>query len=519
MVRLFTKNGWGMSDGQYLGFMFGKDLVTKAAMIYQMKKAFGFTIEMMEKFDELNDQLEETEQSDMKENKKEMCEGLSDKGVEKIQSWCDSLGCRQTAVKLVDICLNKMVGLSSSDLSDTSTFANGLDEIETQLEDGDYQSAFNMAKETAREMLDDEGYPMEMDEKLVGKQSKLDKNKNGKIDSQDFKMLRKDKNEDDSEDESSNKDDDKKPKKKEDKPKEFRPGVDLGKSFEKFKKMNDMKEEGDVEENAFVLAADAAKDAGEKEFEFPKGSGKMHKVTIKQDIPEEDEDENRSSCNECGGQLNEEGSCNECGYGSMKESKKKVVRLTETQLIDAIKKIVKESVPGLREYKKAHDASGKSNKSSVSDVSKKMKDYLTFEGNDNPEFPNQIKKGDKMAINNTKEQDEVVDKERGRALQDLKYDNEPSENFKKRMKMAIEGDKLMGNESKEMGNVVPKKGTSERLLKGVKNKKEELDNRVLYNKERVPVKTVNESKGKLESILDEEVDRIMKIQSYNKKTQ
>jgi hypothetical protein len=49
MVRLFTKNGWGMSDGQYLGFMFGKDLVTKAAMIYQMKKAFGFTIEMMEK--------------------------------------------------------------------------------------------------------------------------------------------------------------------------------------------------------------------------------------------------------------------------------------------------------------------------------------------------------------------------------------------------------------------------------------------------------------------------------------
>ena len=49
MVRLFTKNGWGMSDGQYLGFMFGKDLVTKAAMIYQMKKAFGFTIGMMEK--------------------------------------------------------------------------------------------------------------------------------------------------------------------------------------------------------------------------------------------------------------------------------------------------------------------------------------------------------------------------------------------------------------------------------------------------------------------------------------
>lgn len=42
----------------------------------------------------------------------------------------------------------------------------------------------------------------------------------------------------------------------------------------------------ELEENAFVLAADAARDAGKKEFEFPKGSGKMHPVTIKKDIPE-----------------------------------------------------------------------------------------------------------------------------------------------------------------------------------------------------------------------------------------
>lgn len=46
-----------------------------------------------------------------------------------------------------------------------------------------------------------------------------------------------------------------------------------------------MEEESDVEEsNAFVLAADAAKDAGKDEFEFPKGSGKMHKVTLDKDI-------------------------------------------------------------------------------------------------------------------------------------------------------------------------------------------------------------------------------------------
>ena len=53
-------------------------------------------------------------------------------------------------------------------------------------------------------------------------------------------------------------------------------------------KLNQIIKENQVEENAFVLAADAAKDAGETEFEFPKGSGKMHKVTIKADIKEDD---------------------------------------------------------------------------------------------------------------------------------------------------------------------------------------------------------------------------------------
>jgi hypothetical protein len=49
-----------------------------------------------------------------------------------------------------------------------------------------------------------------------------------------------------------------------------------------------MKEE-DVDEN-FVLAADEAKDKGEKEFEYPKGSGKMHPVTIKTDIKNEEKE-------------------------------------------------------------------------------------------------------------------------------------------------------------------------------------------------------------------------------------
>ena len=49
-----------------------------------------------------------------------------------------------------------------------------------------------------------------------------------------------------------------------------------------------LKENTVSEQSAFVLAADAARDAGKDEFEFPKGSGKMHKVKLKQDIPVEE---------------------------------------------------------------------------------------------------------------------------------------------------------------------------------------------------------------------------------------
>jgi len=55
--------------------------------------------------------------------------------------------------------------------------------------------------------------------------------------------------------------------------------------------MNPVKEDQVEEGNAFVMAADAAKDAGKKEFEFPEGSGKMHPVKIKSNINEEPLDE------------------------------------------------------------------------------------------------------------------------------------------------------------------------------------------------------------------------------------
>ena len=55
--------------------------------------------------------------------------------------------------------------------------------------------------------------------------------------------------------------------------------------------MGPVKEDQVDEANAFIVAADAARDAGKKEFEFPEGSGKMHPVKIKADIDEVDNSE------------------------------------------------------------------------------------------------------------------------------------------------------------------------------------------------------------------------------------
>lgn len=292
----------------------------------------------------------------------------------------------------------------------------------------------------------------------------------------------------------------------------------------------DMNEETNVEEsNAFILAADSAKDAGKKEFEFPKGSGKMHKVTIKTDI-----NEGQGECNECGSMLNEEGHCNECStmkeeddtiitsLDQLNESKKVTLRLTESELVSLISRMVSESVPGLEITKKAQKTSGETSKSHMSDVEQKMKKASTFEGNDNPEFPNQITKGDKVAQRTNKEENETIEDNRGGGLEDLNYDYEPSEKFKIRLKKALEGDSTMGN-SQNAANVIPSK-TGENISTKVERKAKKLagEKQISFGHrgiEPLNVKTVNESKTTMSSVLEEEVQRMKAILGYNGKTQ
>lgn len=244
--------------------------------------------------------------------------------------------------------------------------------------------------------------------------------------------------------------------------------------------------------------------------------------------------ENAMKCDECGNMLNEEGSCNECG-GKMYESKTKKLRLKESELISLITKMVNESIPGLEAAKNSHRESGKENNQHLSDVDKKMKDYLSFDGNDNPEFPKAIGKGEKVARENTPEQEDEI-KKNFAGLENLDYDIEPSEQFKKRLKMAIEGDKLMGNapttektdikpsngaklgeEPKDKdGNSIPTPETAKKIEKQVKDRSEDKKERVVYTKEAVPV---NESKVKFSNILEEEIKKMKDMANYNKNTQ
>ena len=48
MLRVFMKRGWGMSDEQFLMYMFGRDIAVKMGIMWQLKKTLNSTIESLE---------------------------------------------------------------------------------------------------------------------------------------------------------------------------------------------------------------------------------------------------------------------------------------------------------------------------------------------------------------------------------------------------------------------------------------------------------------------------------------
>jgi phosphoribosyl-ATP pyrophosphohydrolase len=215
------------------------------------------------------------------------------------------------------------------------------------------------------------------------------------------------------------------------------------------------------------------------------------------------------------------------------EAEKRVVTLSEVQMIELLRKIIKEAAETMDATTQgARIDSAKQNADALAAVEKKIKDYLSFKGNDNPKFPNQIGMGDeKAARQNSKDQDQEMDDNRGRGPQDLDYDTdgvddngEPAKKFRDRAKKALVGDSTMGN-SPDAGNAI-KTDVGEKIAKNAERRRENLRKEPIYPKEAVPVKTkpekeplrpVNEEKEN--PLLKEEMERMKQMVSYNKKTQ
>ena len=304
------------------------------------------------------------------------------------------------------------------------------------------------------------GMEMNMNEKLVGNQKNIDKNKNNKIDAEDFKMLRK----------------------------------------------SETKESHSMNEKLV-------------------GNQKRIDKNKNNKIDAED-------------------------FKMLRKESKTSLKLSESEMIDLIEKIVleeKEKIEsniknltepkGLSTYKKAVKASGKENDDYIKSVGKKMKEYLKDgskgEYETNPKhFPKnngQIEKMKKMAYEVSKDGEEFLDNYMRPGMENLDYDEiQPNEDW---MKDTIEGSARTGNnpewanaEETDLGKKINKKRKENKYAKA---------KRAAYNKSPQPVvsdKPGQESgKGldiKLESTepktsvkLNEEFEKMKSLISYDRKTQ
>jgi len=376
----------------------------------------------------------------------------------------------------------------------------------------------------------------EMGEGLYGNQKRLDKNKNNKIDSEDFKMLRK---EDDDDDEL---------------------------------------EEG----NAFTGALSNAKKAGKDSFEVDgkKYSVKESNGKFIQKAEKEIEKKGTKGdfAKHCGGEVTK--SCIEKALksGNPKlvkqanfaknikaykgaEHKKKTVkesfRLTENELIDLIERIVLEDkkAKGMAETEKVLSTNKKENEEAIKAVTKKMKEYLKMghegEYETNPEqFPlgnGQIKKMQTMKYNPSEAVDEYIEAFAYPGMTNLVYDEIKPDD--KKIEKYLKGDSTTGNavrdnKGKALGNVVPSK-VGDRFKKNYdENLYGQEQMNASYKRQPQPVdqagettqrgslkskkgkktsqsvlNAVEESTTKQEVKLNETFDKMKHLIGYNKKTQ
>lgn len=380
------------------------------------------------------------------------------------------------------------------------------------------------------------GSSYEMKEKLYGRQHKLDRNKNNRIDREDFEMLR-------------NK---RKPKKVETDEqwqgivgnmavaaapaianwamdKVFNEGEEY--DTEQLYEIEFEKQETD-EGNAFTGALSKAKKQGDDSFEV---DGKKYEVTEK-------------------------------WKGKGKSKVNETILFTETDLINFIEKIVNEEKKfkveepkGYREYERAHKADKKENEDYLKSVAKKMTDYLKgasdsgskYEMKETKKFPTEnggMKKGNRKKYTPSDAVDEYIDAFSYPGQTNLVYDEvKPNDKW---IEDLIKGSSRTGNaqvdkDGNALGNVVPSK-TGDKFYKNFQDNlygQEQMN--ASYKRQPQPVDQAGEhtergslksKKGKKTSQtilnkvdestnvkkiekLNEEFDRIQSLMGYNRKTQ
>lgn len=318
-------------------------------------------------------------------------------------------------------------------------------------------------------------------EALKGRQRKLDKNKNNKIDAEDFKMLRN--------------------KSKSDK--------DI-KKVNKVSTRHGMEEQETDEGNAFSGALANAKKSGKDSFEV---DGKKYPVKESYRLTE----------SEMVGLIEKI---------VLEQKNKEVKDPAEKNNI----KGMGGSPRGLEVYKKAHNGSGKENEDYIKDVTKKMKDYLKDGSKGdydmNPKiFPKgngELEKMSKKAYIPSGAVQDYVDNLTAAGQENLVYDEiNPNEEW---VTDNIEGSSRTGN-NPEWANT----GESDVNKKRNKIRKDNLLGKMkqkAYNKAPQPtvVDKAGEDEGdklmaKLESTekktkqINEEFDRMKSLIGYNRKTQ
>ena len=237
------------------------------------------------------------------------------------------------------------------------------------------------------------------------------------------------------------------------------------------------------------------------------------------------------------------------GFKGADHKKKKSVKLSESEMIDLIEKIIKEeeekvksnikvgTTKGLEKYKQVHDKDGKENKDALEATAKKMKEYLKDgskgEYETNPKiFPKgngEIEKMKKKAYVPSGAVEEYTDNLTAAALENIDYDDiKPNEEW---VSANIEGSSKTGN-NPEWANT----GESDVNKKRNKIRKDNMlakIKRKAYNKSPQPVvnDTAGEDEGdkimtKLESIdekqkqkINEEFGRMKTLMGYTQKTQ